>query len=479
MSTGLEIIPKMRSTLFAMVALWLASSLVFPQPAELSFAEAQQHAVFQPLPQYPALAKQVRISGLVEFKVSINGDGRVASTELISAHPLLLTGTAELIRIWQYRQFKLLDGSPREVTTRIGLQFDASKGSVTLSEPPPLGENLSKGKEAPTSGAAEPYLVTAAVLDEHIRQKKLATWPAAAKAEGITGTVDLTLKINRSGIVTEVTPVSGPPKLIQASMDAVRKWAYRPFLRNGTPVAVTGHTYLTFTLNPDAQMAVFPGDEIDALLDAAMTTVRNLKVEATEKYCLEAMRRAQAAGADHSHTVKNALQILYELYSRAANANEAKREDLYKRWLAATVEYEKPRGQWTARASADLGGYFMSAKRFPEAQQHYQRALEALDQCVDPVGVRICTELQGDVLGYQALTLYAQGKLNDSVPFFENATARPEGAIHPEVKVLSLAVYANVLHQLGRNAEAQSVAKRALEYQIDHPEAARKMGMTH
>ena len=38
-------------------------------------------------------------------------------------------------------------------------------------------------------------------------------------------------------------------------------------------MSVTGDVYLTFTQNPDSPMKVFPGDEIDALLDAATSTM--------------------------------------------------------------------------------------------------------------------------------------------------------------------------------------------------------------
>ena len=418
------------------------------------------------------------MSGLVEFKILIDLTGRVASVELISGHPLLIPGAADAIRTWQYRPFTFLVETPREVTTRVGLTFDVPKNSVTITEPPPLGQNLSAGKEAQMSGTGEPYLVTAAVLDEHRRRWKLPPYSAEAKSQKITGSVRLRIKVDRNGNVTTATPVSGSSALFAVSADAARNWAYRPFLRSGFPVEVTGDAYLTFTLNPDAQMPVFPGDDIDALLDAATMTVRDIKVETTEKYCFEAMQRAQSAGSDHTHTIANALQILYELYSRAGNADAGKREDFYKRWVKVASEYEKPPGQWTARSSADLGGYFMSAKRYPEAEQYYQRALSALDQCVDPVGVRICTELQGDVLGYQALTLYAQGKLDESLAFFQRASSRPEGAIHPEIKVISLTVYSRALGQLGKRAEAETVAKQALEYRNAHPEAARRMGMT-
>ncbi len=450
----------------------------FSQLPELPFAEAQRNAVSQPLPRFPDLANQAQLSGLVEFRFTINSEGHVTNEELISGHPLLIAGTAEAIRTWRYTPFKSLGGGPREITTRIGLKFDASRGSVMVVEPPPLGTGLSAGMEARMSGSAEPYLVSADVLGEHLRRWKLPKYPADAKAQQLAGTVRLKLKIGRDGNVGTVTPVDGDGKLVAVSTDAVRQWVYRPFLRKGSPVEVSGDAYLTFTLNPDAQMPVFPGDDIDALLDAATMTVRDLKVERTEKYCFEAIQRAQSAGTDHAHTVNDALKILDELYSRAGNADANKREDLNRRWVQVATEYEKPNGQWTARALADFGGYLMFSKHYSEAEQYYGRALSTLDHCVDPVGVRICTELEGDVLGYRALTLYAQGKLDESVPFFERAIGRPDGAIHPEIKVVSLVVYSKVLGQLGRSIEASAAAKEALEYQNTHPEAARKAGMT-
>jgi len=449
------------------------------QPAELSFAEAQKNALSQPLPRFPDLAKEAQISGLVEFRIAINSDGRVASAELISGHPLLIVGTSEAIRSWRYTPFKLLDGGPREVTTRVGIKFDASRSIVAVTEPPPLGRNLSVGAEAQMSGSAEPFAVAAIVLDEHVRRRKLPAYPVDAKSQQLEGTVQMRLKVGRGGDVETVASVAGDPKMAAVAMEAARQWKYQPFLRNGSPVEVAGDAFLTFTLNPDAQMPVFPGDEIDAQLDAAMMTARDLKVEATEKYCFQAIRRAQSAATDHAHTINDALEILYELYSRSSNADERKREDLYRRWATVAGQYEQPAGRWTAQANAGLAGYLMFAKRYPEAEECYRQALSALDRCIDPTGVRICTELQGDALGYLALILYAQGKLDESLPFFEKATARPDGAIHPEIKVIALALYSTALGQLGRGAEAKAVGERALEYQNTHPEAARKMGMTH
>lgn len=319
----------------------LGAGLAFSQPAELPFREAQRNAVSQPVPEYPALGRQAQVSGLVVFRLSIDQQGHVASLELESGHPLLLAGTSETLRKWQYKPFQLPGGGARDVTVRVGLRFDASAGSVKVCEPPAIGEHLSAGKEAPLSGVSEPFSVNAAVLEAHNRQRKLPKYPEEAKSRKLEGTVRVRVTIAPNGNVTEAVAVSGPKALQPVATEAVRQWKYRPFLRAGTPVQVIGDAYVTFTLNPDAQLSVFPGDDIDALLDAALMTVRELKLEQTEKYCFTAMRHAREIGPDHIHTIREALEILYQLYSRTANANPEQREDVYKRWVSVATQNEK------------------------------------------------------------------------------------------------------------------------------------------
>jgi len=58
-------------------------------------------------------------------------------------------------------------------------------------------------------------------------------YPAIAKFSGTSGTVILTVLIDREGHVTDPQVVSGPPMLQQAAIDAVKQWVYRPYLLNG------------------------------------------------------------------------------------------------------------------------------------------------------------------------------------------------------------------------------------------------------
>ena len=78
--------------------------------------------VSQTRPEYPALAKQARISGIVKLSAIIGKDGRVANLSVISGHPLLVQAALEAVKDWVY-QPTLLNGQPAEVCTNIDVNF--------------------------------------------------------------------------------------------------------------------------------------------------------------------------------------------------------------------------------------------------------------------------------------------------------------------------------------------------------------------
>jgi protein TonB len=74
-------------------------------------------------------------------------------------------------------------------------------------------------------------------------------YPAAAKAAGIQGVVHLAAIVGMDGTVQELHVLDGPPELIQAAMDAVKQWVYKPTLLNGNPVQVETTIAINYTLN--------------------------------------------------------------------------------------------------------------------------------------------------------------------------------------------------------------------------------------
>jgi periplasmic protein TonB len=74
-------------------------------------------------------------------------------------------------------------------------------------------------------------------------------YPALARQARIQGTVVLQAVIDKEGKVQHLQVVSGHPLLIQAAMDAVKQWRYKPYYLNGEPVEVDTQININFTLS--------------------------------------------------------------------------------------------------------------------------------------------------------------------------------------------------------------------------------------
>ncbi len=92
-------------------------------------------------------------------------------------------------------------------------------------------------------------------LRQHVASQVPAVYPPIAKAARIEGTVVLEIRVAVSGKIESMKAVSGPPMLLQAAMDSLRQWSYRPFEKGGIPVAVTGRVSIVFSLGKDAPTA--------------------------------------------------------------------------------------------------------------------------------------------------------------------------------------------------------------------------------
>jgi TonB family protein len=75
------------------------------------------------------------------------------------------------------------------------------------------------------------------------------TYPPMAKQAHIQGKVELAAVIGKDGKVVDLKVISGHPLLVQASLDAVRDWVYRPTLLNGNPVEVSTTIDVNYTLS--------------------------------------------------------------------------------------------------------------------------------------------------------------------------------------------------------------------------------------
>ena len=81
-----------------------------------------------------------------------------------------------------------------------------------------------------------------------IRQPK-PVYPPLAKAARVQGTVKFEAQIAKDGTIQNLHLISGPPLLVQAAMQAVQQWQYKPTLLNGEPVEVITTIDVNFTLS--------------------------------------------------------------------------------------------------------------------------------------------------------------------------------------------------------------------------------------
>jgi protein TonB len=91
--------------------------------------------------------------------------------------------------------------------------------------------------------------VSQGVTEGRLIQKIEPTYPPLARSARIQGQVVLAAIISKSGEIQNLVLVSGHPLLVPATLEAVKKWRYRPYLLNGEPVEVETTITVNFELS--------------------------------------------------------------------------------------------------------------------------------------------------------------------------------------------------------------------------------------
>ena len=74
-------------------------------------------------------------------------------------------------------------------------------------------------------------------------------YPPPARQAHIQGQVVIRAVIRRDGMIENLQVLSGHPMLVQAAIDAVKQWRYRPYSLNGEPVEVETQVTVNFVLS--------------------------------------------------------------------------------------------------------------------------------------------------------------------------------------------------------------------------------------
>jgi protein TonB len=114
-------------------------------------------------------------------------------------------------------------------------------GGIISAPPPPP-------PPPPAEKPPERVRVGGAVQQANLIAQPKPVYPPLARQARIQGTVKLEAVISKDGTIENLTVVSGHPLLIQAALDAVKQWRYKPTMLNGVPVEVVTTVDVNFTL---------------------------------------------------------------------------------------------------------------------------------------------------------------------------------------------------------------------------------------
>ncbi len=100
---------------------------------------------------------------------------------------------------------------------------------------------------APAAVVAHPLRLSHMSEGDLLRKVQPA-YPALARSARIQGTVVLQAMIGKQGTIENLRVLTGHPMLLQAALDAVRQWRYRPYILNSEPVEVETQITVNFSL---------------------------------------------------------------------------------------------------------------------------------------------------------------------------------------------------------------------------------------
>jgi TonB family protein len=95
-----------RSFAAAAAMLGLVALLGADDAKKISTEEAMAAVVSKVAPEYPVLAKQLKLTGTVEVQATIDEDGAVSDVTTVSGNPVLAKAASDAVKKWKFKPFK-------------------------------------------------------------------------------------------------------------------------------------------------------------------------------------------------------------------------------------------------------------------------------------------------------------------------------------------------------------------------------------
>jgi TonB family protein len=85
-------------------------------------SEVKRAATATSMPEYPPMARQLKITGKVVLEIAITEDGTVDTVKVTSGNPVLTKPCVKAMHDWKFKPF-LQDGKPTRAVGPISFEF--------------------------------------------------------------------------------------------------------------------------------------------------------------------------------------------------------------------------------------------------------------------------------------------------------------------------------------------------------------------
>jgi len=112
----------MKRILVLLFGACLVCSIAYAQAVRLSETEAKKIVKTRTQPEYPPLAKQMRVTGEVRLDVYLNEDGSVDHVHVVSGNALLAGAAQNAVKQWKFGS-PIVDDKPVKAVATYSFAF--------------------------------------------------------------------------------------------------------------------------------------------------------------------------------------------------------------------------------------------------------------------------------------------------------------------------------------------------------------------
>src|SRR6266702_2579521 len=106
----------------ALAAIFLATSFGQDAPKKVTKADGLNAVTSKAAPEYPAIAKQLKIEGSVELEALVTESGAVEKVNIVSGNPVLTRPASDAVKKWKFAPFTS-EGKAVKALVPISLSF--------------------------------------------------------------------------------------------------------------------------------------------------------------------------------------------------------------------------------------------------------------------------------------------------------------------------------------------------------------------